>query len=525
MSLDPDLFRLSPPEVVIGAWLLTYLVHSTLLIAAAALLNARRWGVPDALRESLWKVALFGGILTATVQLGLGPRLVGVDWILVAGEPIGVEAPGTTRSAEFAHIGPALRSSLLPSSTASPAFTGATRSTPTVSGMEVHRESSAIGTPAAGIDRVSTVVSRLRRGRLAWLVILPPLLGLTVLAWRRRCFHRSIAGRQVVVNERLLRTLEQMRRQAGWRWPLRLTSSESLTSPVALGIRRSEICLPTRALEQMDERSLESMLAHELAHHLRRDPLTLTLWHLLEIFLFLQPLNRWARHRWQELAEYRSDAIAARLMGDGLPLARCLTEVAGWMIEARRSRAPSLSPGMATRPSTLALRVARLCRPDAPAGSDLRRAWHALPGGGLLLVAVLLAPGFSMQGESAPHRSDESPIEAPPCAMVEMVGTMEIGEIAAIERLPLPDALDALLGELEGIDAEVQALRHELDARDEGREYAEWIDEITRRAHGLRSRRLAIEETAVPTVSPPLPNEEGRKPTGSQRERNERSIR
>ena len=54
----------------IGAWLLTYLVHSTLLIAVAALVSTRV--TSNGWRDTLWKVALVGGIVTTTVQMALG---------------------------------------------------------------------------------------------------------------------------------------------------------------------------------------------------------------------------------------------------------------------------------------------------------------------------------------------------------------------------------------------------------------------------------------------------------------------
>ena len=55
------------------AWLLTYAIHSTVLLALAWLaVRARRW--TPAATELLWKSAMLGGILTATVQLQLDVR-------------------------------------------------------------------------------------------------------------------------------------------------------------------------------------------------------------------------------------------------------------------------------------------------------------------------------------------------------------------------------------------------------------------------------------------------------------------
>ena len=49
------------------------------------------------------------------------------------------------------------------------------------------------------------------------------------------------------------------------------------------------------------------MLAHEVAHLVRRDPHWLVAARVIETVLFVQPLNRLARLRLQEVAEYLSD--------------------------------------------------------------------------------------------------------------------------------------------------------------------------------------------------------------------------
>ena len=50
-----------------AGWLLTYLVHSTVILAAVWLIASRR-RVSDTVREILWKSALLGGIVTATAR-------------------------------------------------------------------------------------------------------------------------------------------------------------------------------------------------------------------------------------------------------------------------------------------------------------------------------------------------------------------------------------------------------------------------------------------------------------------------
>src|SRR6185503_8084594 len=50
-----------------AGWLLTYLVHSTVILLACWAITSIR-GVSDTVREILWKSAVVGGLLTASVQ-------------------------------------------------------------------------------------------------------------------------------------------------------------------------------------------------------------------------------------------------------------------------------------------------------------------------------------------------------------------------------------------------------------------------------------------------------------------------
>ena len=58
------------------AWLLTYAIHSTVLLGAAWFVT-RRLSAPPAARAFVWKAALIGGVITATAQLQLGVRPFG----------------------------------------------------------------------------------------------------------------------------------------------------------------------------------------------------------------------------------------------------------------------------------------------------------------------------------------------------------------------------------------------------------------------------------------------------------------
>jgi len=74
----------------VAAFMLTYLVHSTIFIGAALLLARRLAGRPEWM-SGVWKLALVGGALTATVQVGLGVVPVG-GRVMLASAPIAVDA-------------------------------------------------------------------------------------------------------------------------------------------------------------------------------------------------------------------------------------------------------------------------------------------------------------------------------------------------------------------------------------------------------------------------------------------------
>ena len=59
-----------------AAWLLTYLVHSTLILLATWAITSRRH-MSDAVRDLFWKTALVGGIVTASLQTVVGREPLG----------------------------------------------------------------------------------------------------------------------------------------------------------------------------------------------------------------------------------------------------------------------------------------------------------------------------------------------------------------------------------------------------------------------------------------------------------------
>ncbi|MGZ3480072.1 MAG: HEAT repeat domain-containing protein, partial [Myxococcaceae bacterium] len=254
-------------------------------------------------------------------------------------------------------------------------------------------------TPAVPV-RASLAVPRLTAAGLAflgWAVVASAfLLRLAVLRAR---LLTTLGERAPVVDPMVRARLEGLCQDVGHARPVRLTTAEGLRSPVALGW--SEICLPAEALLELDDAQQRSVLAHELAHLRRLDPVWLVMGTVLEHLFFFQPLNRLARARMQEVAEFLCDDWAAARNGSGLDVARGLASVAAWL----DGHPPSVPlAGMAEHPSQLLARVTRLLERGADEVERLRP-WHVGGMALLLLMTVLVAPGV----RAAPERLAAGP--------------------------------------------------------------------------------------------------------------------
>jgi len=420
-----------------AAWLLTYLLHSTLLLGSIW------WAVKiglvrsPALRDSLWKAAIAGGLVTATVQIVASVPGTAIPMQLEppdrqvartpgstggsatrggTGAPDG--SPGGIRSSRPSDVAPGIAGGLPPVVSGRapdrldrvayepsiPADAGpllehlrsGPRETPPaaspVAGAPFH---SSVGRPWAGDPGRGAL-----RGALAvWIVVSGWALARLLRARIR--LQRLLGRDRAEVRGEPARILERLCRGAGMRRRIRLTRSPGLHGPVALGT--SEICLPERAIRELETEQLESLLAHELAHLVRRDPLWMMICAVVERLFIFQPLNRLGRCRMQENAEYLCDDWAVRQTGRRVTLARCLARVAGWIDRHPR---PALVASMAGSDSRFVRRVRRLLERRGSRRETPRLVRAALVAG-LLVAVVTLVPGFRSSAAACPPDDED----------------------------------------------------------------------------------------------------------------------
>ncbi|MBA2390851.1 MAG: hypothetical protein H0V67_11420, partial [Geodermatophilaceae bacterium] len=392
---------MSIPPVLIG-WLATYALHSTILLGFVLFVSSRLGS--DAWRETLWKTALLGGLLTAMLQSAAGYTPLVGRWVLqndlaslppayVSGRQPEAPDVAATRQREGVPLGRATQA------VGRGVADERQESTPPV-GPGARARLADEAAPGAEIPWVALVMG-------VWVGVAALLLGR--LALQHFWLSRALAGRRPLAEGPVPEMLAALCRQTGSWAPVRLTVSAACPTPIALG--RSEICVPERFLTDLGPDEQRSALAHELAHLRRRDPLWQFTAGIVESVFFFQPLNRVARQHLRDAAENLSDDWAVRHTGSALGLARCLTDVASWISPTTIPRA---TLAMAEGGPPLVRRVERLTQWREP--SMFAAQLRPLAPFVLLALVALVAPAASQRRAATTLDPQTEAVVEPPAA-------------------------------------------------------------------------------------------------------------
>jgi len=428
---------MSDSALFAGSWLLTFLLHSTVWLGGAWLLLRWLFKASPSTREWIWKGATVGALLSPTLQL-TAPQWFQIDGLggrFTLGAPAtqeaGPQSAGTLATttldlqpvqefsvAEYLDQGPALVGAVEAPSPDIPADTrqrvlivaepGITEPIgPLQVGVGAWPEG---GSPSADANislTATTDDSLLNSGIPTWLQALVVLwacgavFGVSLWGWRLYSLKRQLRKRLPLTTGALVRNVQgDLARfgQSGQR--VRLSVSDRIHVPVAFGLMHGEVCLPMRALNELDSAHQRSMISHELAHLRRRDPLWITFYNVVQRLLFFQPLLIVARREAMHAAEELCDSWASNGTGNRFAMAECLTQVADWLRPEKRDLPVAC---MAQAASPLQRRVERLLDSKS-AVPDKARAGRAA----LILIALLLAMAFIAPGVASHFTSDES---------------------------------------------------------------------------------------------------------------------
>ena len=400
--------NVEPMIAATAGWLLTVALHGSLFLAAAWLIDRAWRAPPNAWRELMWRVALFGGVITASAQPLAGPSPIAARWQLAG-------APTSTANA--------------PAATA-----GAAADTQSMSvGPPIAARHSAVSTaPASAMDIAAATSAALPPAPLhaptwpAWIVGVWLFGALFALARvLRSVLNLRRALRDAAPTAHGAAELAELVEHAAVRAP-RLLSLAGIGSPMATTGAR--IVAPAWALESMDRRQLRAMLAHELAHIVRHDPqwkVASAFWRALFWFL---PTGLAQRHL-DDLAELACDAFAVRQTGNAHGVAECLAACAEHQLGGS---AYALAAAMAVHESSFGHRIECLLegvsmQTIVPGARSRALALIVLAGAGLVLPTItLLSPEVAHAAPAPPAPpappAASAPAKAPTAPKAEASG-------------------------------------------------------------------------------------------------------
>lgn len=234
----------------------------------------------------------------------------------------------------------------------------------------------------------------LRAVVILWLLGFTITLGRLGLALRyvQRLRHHRLGPVPAVWQECLVR----LSARAGLARPVRLRVSALVPSPLVIGHFKPIIMLPLGVLSGLTGAELEMILAHELAHIMRKDYLFNLVQAVAETVFFYHPAVWFLAAVLHTERENCCDDLATRVGGSPRQLARALAALAELTHFAGPT--PRFTLAAVGRHDSLLSRVQRLVRGRPANTNGFWPASLALLGVGLLLATVL----FSAQPAKRP---------------------------------------------------------------------------------------------------------------------------
>ena len=223
---------------------------------------------------------------------------------------------------------------------------------------------------------------------------------------------------------------------------VRLLETAEDAVPMLLGLWRPAVLLPARAVTGLSAAQLEAILAHELAHLVRRDPWSNLALVALETLFFYHPAVWWLGRRVREERELAADDLALEICANRRLYAGALARLA----EFQHVPAFALAGTGTGDRGSLVYRIRRLLQPPLPTSSAGPTAWAlalppALAAAALGLVWLADAqPSASFRADlpsaTASPASASSPAPAAsPAPFVPTVSTQDVEDVRVARLL------------------------------------------------------------------------------------------
>ena len=151
--------------------------------------------------------------------------------------------------------------------------------------------------------------------------------------------------------------LNALKQKINCKQQIELALSASVAVPIVLGAFKPIILLPVGMVNKMNPEEVESILAHELSHIVRKDYLFNMIQSIVESLLYFNPGVWWISAVIRSERENCCDDLAIEMCGDSLTYARALVGV-----EELYYQTPRLAMGLFKEKKSLLNRVKRILK-------------------------------------------------------------------------------------------------------------------------------------------------------------------
>jgi bla regulator protein BlaR1 len=178
---------------------------------------------------------------------------------------------------------------------------------------------------ALGIGPPESLLHWMTWAALLWLCLAAAMSAITLIR-TEGLNRRWLAG--VVEDARLSDAAQSVAIQVGLKRAPRVLRSRTAEVMAVMGWRHPVIVIPEQMPSSLKDDQLRTLLAHELAHVRRHDPMVNIGLTVLESLILFHPAAAFLAGEVRRVREYCCDDIAVRISGDAISYARGLTALA-----------------------------------------------------------------------------------------------------------------------------------------------------------------------------------------------------
>ncbi len=190
---------------------------------------------------------------------------------------------------------------------------------------KIHEVSSIIA-QTSFLDRLNTWIALYQKPIFLTWVLGVTLFGLRLIG--ALCYvEYLVKSMSPIYHQNVFKTFMQMTRHFGINDNIRIGESRHISSPMILGLIKPVILFPIGMINQLETAEVDAILAHELAHFVRKDIYINVIQTMIEAILYYHPAIWWISANIRVERENCCDEMAIGYLGDNIQYAKTLVKM------------------------------------------------------------------------------------------------------------------------------------------------------------------------------------------------------